>query len=81
MSKVVGYRYVKYTSKKDGKDREGYEVHLETPWPDYQEKDACGYQTEAVWCSVDMFLEADLQLGDMVDLFYNKHGRLIRIIK
>lgn len=80
MSKVVGYRYVSYTSKKDGKPREGYELHVESAWPDYQADSAGGVQTEAVWVGVDMFLDSEISIGDEVDLLYNKHGRLIRIV-
>ena len=80
MSKIVGYRYVKYTSKKDGKPREGYEIHLENSFPDYQAKESCGLAVETAWCNVDTFIGADVKLGDEVDMFYDKRGRLIRIL-
>lgn len=81
MSKIVGYRYVKYTSKKDGKPREGYEIHLEDSFPSYQLDESSGVAVETVWCGVDEFIEADVKVGDNVDLFYDKRGRLIRILK
>lgn len=53
---------------------------MESAWPDYQADSAGGVQTEAVWVGVDMFLDSEISIGDEVDLLYNKHGRLIRIV-
>ena len=79
MSKIVGYRYVQYTSKKDGKPREGYEIYAEDAFPSYQ-KDACGVTADKYWASVDAFLEAELSIGKEVDFLFDKRGRLVRIL-
>ena len=81
MSKIVGYRYVKYTSKKDGKPREGYEIHVESPFPSFQQNESSGVAVEVAWYGVEQFIDADVKVGDEVDLFYDKRGHLVRILK
>lgn len=68
----IGYRHVKYTSKSGG-DVEGYSLYFT------EERNGVeGLCCFDAWVSLDTFLNyfSSLPLGSVVELTYNRYGRV-----
>lgn len=78
MVRVIGIEHRKYTSKKTGKEVEGYNVYVEEPLDGV--KGAEGVRTWAEWFSPEMFKDSDIALGVVGSISYNRYGRVERFI-
>lgn len=70
---VIGKEHLDYTSKKTGKLVTGYNLHMT------YEKDNCdGLATVNEFVSDD--IGEDVEVSDKVQLFYNKYGKVTKIV-
>lgn len=73
MVNVVGFEYRKYTSRRDNREVEGYNVFFTDDTP---RQNLTGQRVFQEWLSVPLFQRVDLQVGDEVTILYNRYGRI-----
>ena len=71
---IIGIRYVKYTSKRTGKEVNGVELHMS-----YEREDTVGVCTKKEFINNPDVLPQNLTLGDKVELLYNQFGSVARV--
>lgn len=72
MVKIVGKEIVKYFSKKNQRDVEGFRVHVidQTANPKVE-----GFKCDSFFVSTDTFVNYfDLPLGTEIEVYYNRYG-------
>ena len=73
---VIGIEQVNYTSRKTNRQVEGVKLHLTYP---FDEEDADGTGVEVVFTSHEV--GDKVEIGDLVELLYNKFGSICDIRK
>lgn len=73
---IVGIQAVDYTSRKTNQRVTGTNLFLQ-----YEDNGINGYGTEQVYVSDRLRDGQVFQLGDIVQLVYNRYGRIEQIIK
>lgn len=73
MYKVIGIQHRKYTNK-SGKEVEGYNLFLT-----YDDKTVNGLGALREWVNPEMMEESMVNVGDEIELLYNRWGRVDRI--
>lgn len=73
MTNVVGFEYRKYTSRRDNREVEGYNVFFSDDTP---RENLHGMRVFQEWLSVPVFNRVDLRVGDAVTILYNRYGRI-----
>lgn len=78
MYQVIGYRNVNFKGQ-DGNDVTGVSIFVTLPI----EKNGEGYSTEKIFLSTAKVAECGYrpQLGDKVEVQYNRYGRVAAIVK
>lgn len=71
---VIGIQRREYDSKKTGQHVTGYNIFVA-----YQQNGVDGVACESLWVSDDLFLNADILVGDKVNVMYNRYGRVASI--
>ena len=79
MYSVVGIENVDYTSKKTDKRVTGTKLHLFCE-VDESDEDIIGQRVETIYVSDDISING-IDVGDVIDVLYNKFGRVTKIIK
>lgn len=74
---IVGIEKVNYTSKKTGREVVGTKLHLLHP-VDEEDKNIIGQRVEDVYLS-DEIPVLGLNVGDNIDISYNKFGRVTKV--
>ena len=73
MYEVIGIQHRKYFNKQ-GREVEGYNLFVA-----YDEKDVSGRACMREWVATDVMGDSGVSVGDMVDLNYNRYGRICSI--
>lgn len=73
MYTIIGIEDVSYVSKKTGQPVTGTRLHLT-----YEKENVDGYCVEEVFCNSSVDTEG-LTVGDIIDIFYNKFGKVTGI--
>lgn len=72
MVKIVGKEIVKYFSKKNQRDVEGFRVYITE---EVKNPNIVGVKTDSFFVSTEVFENYfDLPLGTDIEVFYNKYG-------
>lgn len=73
MYEVIGIQHRKYTNKQ-GRVVEGYNLFVT-----YEETDVSGKACMREWVATEIMEDSGISVGDMVDLNYNRYGRICSI--
>ena len=73
MYEVIGIQHRKYVNKQ-GREVEGYNLFVS-----YDEKGVSGRACMREWVSSDIMDDSGISVGDLVDLNYNRYGRICSI--
>jgi hypothetical protein len=73
MYEVIGIQHRKYTNKQ-GREVEGYNLFLS-----YVSENVSGRACMREWVSTVIMEDSGVSVGDMVDLNYNRFGRICSI--
>lgn len=71
---VIGIQRREYDSKKTGQHVVGYNIFVT-----YTANGVDGVACESLWISEQVFMDADIMLGDKVNVMYNRYGRVASI--
>lgn len=71
---VIGKEYLDYISKKTGKQVTGYTLYFT-----YEKEKCLGVAALTEFVNVD--IGEDVQVNDTVEIFYNRYGKVEKIIK
>lgn len=70
MYEVIGVEFREYTNK-SGKLVQGYNLYMT-----YFKQDIEGVACETVWVNPDTMAKARPSVGDHIEIYYNKYGRV-----
>lgn len=75
--KVIGWRFFDYTSKKTGKTSPACNLYV--TYPGNPERGFTGDQCEAIFLYSDSLGSYSPQIGDEINVYYNRFGRVTSI--
>lgn len=71
---VIGIQHRQYESKKTGQQVSGYNIFVT-----YTANGVDGVACDSLWVTEQVFFEADISLGDKVNVMYNRYGRVVAL--